>query len=164
LKSRINGILLLIIFCAYSCTKDKTCLPPIPPEPEVWEKFIGDYDVYDTNGIFLYQMEIENIYHDQNNDSLVILNFNQNFDLRFHFQETTDEKFLNIRFHDSVVGYDNYTWQIYSDYSNNNDLTIENRLIDDTIIMKFEQTNIQHWVNEGVPYYYCDCKQVAVKQ
>jgi hypothetical protein len=109
-------------------------------------------------------MEIDNFYHDENNDSLVILNFNQNFDLRFHFQVTTDEEFLNIRFHDSVVGYDSHTWQIYRDYSDNNDLSVENRLLNDTIIMKFEQSNIQHWVNEGTSYYYCDCKQIAVKQ
>ena len=147
-----------------SCSKDKTPLPPPPEEPEVWEKFIGNYNVYDTNGNYLYQMEIENFYHDDYVDSLIITNFNQNFDLKFQFQLTTDEEFLNIGFHDSIKGYDDKTWQITSKFDDLSTPVLENRLSKDTMIFYFKQTNIQYWITEGVPYFFCECKQVAVKQ
>jgi hypothetical protein len=171
---RFNNDMKVVIYIAFlilmfhSCTKEKTCLPPIPPEPEVWEKFIGDYQVYDTNGVFLYQMEVKHHFKGVNSygnlvDSLKLMNFADTADLAIEMRNYSDNRFLGIGFNDSVIGHNGQTWQFYRNSSGSTDVNYENTLINDTIILFFTQTNIQHWVNEGVPYYYCDCKQVAVK-
>lgn len=146
-----------------SCTKDKVPFPPDPPVPEVWEKFIGQYNVYDTNGGYLYEMQIKNIYHDKNLDSIVMINFNQNFNLKFQFYSSSNQNQMFFGFNDSITGFDNHSWQVYSDLSNPNTDYLENEIHGDTLFLSFEQTNIKYWVNEGVSYYSCNCKQIAIK-
>ncbi|CAG5082299.1 hypothetical protein [Parvicella tangerina] len=158
-------LILISLGSIWSCAKDKTPLPPPPEEPEVWEKFVGNYNVYDTNGNYLYQLRINHYYHNDNyGDSLLLENFNANFDLKIQFLPHPDGNVLNYGFYDSIKGYDNHSWTIGSNIDDSTTEVIENKLINDSIILYFRQTNIQYWINEGVPYYYCDCKQVAVKQ
>ncbi|MFN6086181.1 MAG: hypothetical protein ACK476_14800, partial [Fluviicola sp.] len=70
-------IFLLILF---SCTKDKT--PTFVDNRTIWEKVNGKYNVYDTLGNFLYEMEI--IHKDPKltgsiADSLQFINFDHDF-------------------------------------------------------------------------------------
>ena len=62
----INGIRnyykkLILTFVGMSillaCTKKKTPTP-VTPEPTKWEKIAGHYKVYDTTGVYLYDMDL----------------------------------------------------------------------------------------------------------
>ena len=61
------------------CKKDK--VPIVKPiELTKWEKLSGNYKVYDTLGIYLYDMSIAHIYNNLNNaDSLYFQNLDDNF-------------------------------------------------------------------------------------
>ncbi len=168
MKNIYYFILALSIICLTYCTKDKAPCPTSIPEHEVWEKFIGEYNVYDTIGNFIYQMEIKHHFNGVNVhgnivDSLIILNFADTADLFIEMRNYIDNRVLSIGFNESVTGHNGQTWQFYDNVEDTTTVELENTLINDTIVLFFRQTNIQYWVNEGVPYYYCDCKQIAVK-
>ncbi|MBE7441426.1 MAG: hypothetical protein KF732_01215 [Flavobacteriales bacterium] len=164
-------VILTVLFLS-SCSKEREAIPVTPPRiPEQWEKFIGFYKVYDTLGNYKYDMEI---YHFKGVsaissnmiDSILIQNFADTFDLKFQFSFHTPEtvNFLDIGFHDSIVDRNNKTcglWSLSDDLSTS---VKENYLVNDTIIIYFKQTNIKYYINEAQPYYYCECKHVAVKQ
>lgn len=61
---RIKLFFFLITLILFSCTKDKTPLPTTPTEPTKWEKITGNYKVYDTLGIYLYNMEIIHVFNE----------------------------------------------------------------------------------------------------
>ncbi len=151
------------ILAAASCNKEKPT-PPIPGEPKLWEKFIGSYKVYDTTGIYLYEMEISRSEFDYptggKGNLIHIQNFDNNFNLSFAYDNQIPNDFLPIGFHDPISGInDGKTWQIYGQGGEN-----KNRLINDTLYLAFEKTNIQYYLQELTPYYHCYCEQIAVKQ
>jgi hypothetical protein len=157
---------LVFTFGIFSCTKDKTPVPPVYL-PEQWEKFIGDYKVYDTVGNYLYDFNIKHTFKGLNiygieRDSLVIENFNQKLDLRFEFQEMLEANFLEIGVHHPVYDSQGKRWHISKNYDSNN--IHYNFLINDTLILYFTMSNIAFYIPDAVPYYDCECKQVAVKQ
>ena len=73
-----TGILFLL-----GCTKDKVPVLPPPPEPTKWEIIPGHYKVYDTTGIYLYEMDLihKTGYNDYGffQDSLTFSNFDGQF-------------------------------------------------------------------------------------
>ena len=163
-------IITLAVLFLLSCSKEKETIPVTPPRvPEQWEKFIGTYNVYDTLSNFKYEMKIEylnTIYYANGNktDSLLLKNFVDTFDLKIDYRNMVDSYVLSIGGYDSVPDYNNKHWYI-GDLSDDLNTPIrENKLINDTIIMYFKQTNIKYYINEAQPYYYCECKHVAVKQ
>lgn len=140
------------------CTKDKV---PLPPEPTKLEKFAGDYKVYDTLGSYLYDMRLVAIDNDGTNyDSIRF----ENFDGEFTFT-TKQENFGNypmyvrIGAHSLLVGNQGNRWQLFS-----TNWEGYNNWENDTIKIRFEKTNINYWIEDVVPYFACDCKQIAVKQ
>jgi len=160
----------LAILFLLSCSKEKETIPVTPPHiPEQWEKFIGYYNVYDTLGNYKYQMEIQHYFSGKNiygndEDSLVLQNFADTFDIKYEFRRTIDPSLLSIGIFDSIVDKNNKSWSL-SGLADDIDTPIrENKLLNDTIILYFQQTNIQYHNNEAQPYYYCKCKHVAVKQ
>ena len=161
-------ILLTLIFLM-ACSKEKEPLPIEVPEPEQWERFAGNYKVYDTLGNFLYDMNFvhffsgNNIYQNDA-DSVIIQNFADTFDLKYEFRRTADKNLLDIGFHDSIVDRNNKSWHLTRNADDENTPIRENKLINDTIIMYFRLNNIKYYIPEAQPYYYCDCKHVAVKQ
>jgi hypothetical protein len=151
----IVGISLL-----FACTKQKTPIP-ITPEPTKWEKIAGHYKVYDTTGVFLYEMDL---IHSRNNatnrDSIRF----ENFDGEFTFT-TQQEEFANLPMYVRIGGHDplydsnGKRWKISSaafEYYNN--------FSNDTIPFRFSKTNINYYISDLTPYYACDCRQIAVKQ
>ena len=162
----------LTILFLLSCSKEKETIPVTPPRvPEQWEKFIGSYRVYDTLGNYKYQMEIQHfkgVSATSGNmiDSILIQNFADTFDLKFQFSFHTPEtvNFLDIGFHDSIVDYNNKSWSIFGSSDDVSTPIRENELKNDSMTLYFRQTNIQYYINEAQPYFYCECKHVAVKQ
>ncbi len=160
-------VALLMVLMATSCKKEE----PVQecPSPEPWERFVGDYKVYDTLGNYLYDCDISQ-YRDTNSygnvvvDYLMIRNFADNFDLPIEYSQNLDPNILNFGFYDSVPDYKDKHWFIASLFDDLNTDHPENRLENDSITLYFERTNIKFWINEGQQYYHCECKHVAVKQ
>ncbi len=144
-----------------ACTKDKTPKPTTPPEPTKWEKIAGHYKVYDTNGVYLYDMDLIHIHNDvTNRDSIRFVNFDGEFSFT-----TQQEEAINIPMYVAIGGGDtlfdsnNKRWKL-----NGWTLTYYNNWNNDTIPLRFQKTNINYWIQDATPYFSCDCKQIAVKQ
>jgi len=97
-------------------------------------------------------------------DTLIFQNFADTFDLKYEFRRTIDKNMLDFGFHDSIVDRNNKSWGLWSLSDDLSTSIKENYLINDTIVLYFEQDNIKYYINEAQPYFYCKCKQVAVKQ
>ncbi len=147
-----------------SCTKDKTPQPPIPEEPTKWDKIAGNYKVYDTLGIYLYDMEIVHIYNDSAKiDTLVYLNLNDRFEIfsrQYFLPNNADPFFIRIGPEDTVSDKYNKRWQLIT-YGQSDGCNIWKN---DTIKMKFGLTNIKYWIEDAAPYLDTVITQVAVKQ
>ncbi len=162
LKSSLVFVLLLV-----SCSKDKVPIPIVSPE-KPWEKFVGNYKVYDTTGVYLFDAEIQyysgvNVYGGIT-DSIRILNFDNKFILNCFFVNSTDLNYLNFGFHNPIKDYNNKTWGITIIPDDTNTVELENRLINNRMTLYFRKTNIMYWMNESVPYVYENVKHVYVKQ
>jgi hypothetical protein len=143
-----------------SCKKDK--VPVSIPEPTKWELIAGTYKVYDTLGTYLYDLNISHIPHPEN-ETIDSLRF-ENFDGEFAFtaiQTNASNYLMSVRIggHDTLYDSSHKRWKLsgalFDDY---------NKFENDTIRLRFQKTNINYWVEDAVPYYICDCKQIAVKQ
>jgi len=162
-------LFILIIISLFSCSKKESISSESEIIPQQWEKFIGNYNVYDTLGNYLYNMDIkhDSVAHYSNgnrNDWLKLINFVDTFDLRFVHSPSTFENDIDFGFHDSIVDYNNKSWNISALSDDLSTPIRENNLINDTIVLYFRQTNIKYYIPEAQPYYSCYCKHVAVKQ
>lgn len=147
-----------------SCTKDKV---PLPPEPTKWEQISGSYSVYDTNGVYLYEMQIS--HHtgiDGNGKQTDSLKFD-NFDNDFYFSQFQQSGFSNwpathieIGSHNPIKDKAEKRWKLFS---GNLDISV-NTLVNDTIILKFSKSNILYYISDLTPYKSWEGKQIAVKQ
>ncbi len=145
-----------------SCTKDKTPQPPYPKEPTKWEKLAGSYDVFDTSGNYLYEMNISHYKSAfANLDSLYFTNLDGCFSFGAQQPVYSGEYINKFQFGHHQLLLDNFNnrWKFvevgnlpYNNFKN------------DTIKLKFRITNINYWMLDAVPY--CDTTkiQIAVKQ
>lgn len=161
--SIVISFLLLASF--FSCSKEKKEPEPTIITTEQWEKFIGNYTVYDTIGTYLYKMSI-NHYSTNNVDSLTLQNFADTFNLGVGFNPASPgyENRFSFGIFDSIVDKNNKSWSLSSLSDDSGTPVIENKLFNDTLIFYFQQTNIQYYIPEAQPYFSCKCKHVAVKQ
>lgn len=144
----------------FSCTKKKTPVPIIP-EPTKWEKIAGHYKVYDTTGVYLYEMDLVHTHNDiTNRDSIRFVNFDGEFTFTTQQEEPINlPMYVRIGGGDTLYDSNNKRWKLsagISDYYNN--------WHNDTIRLRFNKTNINYYISDVTPYYACDCKQIAVKQ
>lgn len=167
---KVIAILFIIaLFLLISCSKDKEVAQPQTP-PEEWEKFIGTYKVYDTTGVYLYEMDIAHFFkgdnhYDPNADSLILRNFADTFDLKIVYsRNSVDKNRFDIGIHDTILDKSGNTWLISGRADDPATAFEENRLANDTLMFYFQQTNILYFFNENQPYFFCLCKHVAVKQ
>lgn len=157
--------LLILAFLAgissiFSCTKDKTPIP-VTSEPTKWEKIAGHYKVFDTTGVYLYDMDLIHIHNNiTNRDSIRF----EGFDGEFTFT-TQQEEPINLPMYvrlgggDTLYDSNNKRWKIASGI-----FTYYNNWNNDTIPLRFNKTNINYYISDLTPYYACECKQIAVKQ
>ena len=143
-----------------ACTKEKTPTPVIP-EPSKWDKIAGHYKVYDTTGVYLYEMDLIHTRNETTNrDSLRFENFDGEFTFTVQQEEFANyPMYVAIGFHNPIHDSNSKRWQLggaaFTDY---------NRYRNDTIPLRFQKTNINYYIEDLTPYYACDCKQIAVKQ
>ena len=156
-------VMLICIMLSVACKKDK--VPNSIAEQDIWELrsvIAGDYKVYDTLGNYLYEMQISRIKYSTNSiaDSLRFENFDNEFSFTVE-QYKWSNRLMGVRIGSHNILYDtnNKRWKIHSGLSD-----IYNNFENDTIRLRFQKTNINYWVEDAVPYYVCDCKQIAVKQ
>ena len=144
-----------------ACTKKKTPIP-VTPELNKWEKISGYYKVYDTTGIYLYDLNLVHIHVNDQTDSLRF----ENFDSEFTF--TTKQLYpspmnypmcISIGGHDTLYDSNSKRWKLSAGISDE-----YNNFRNDTIYLNFQKTNINYYIQDVTPYYACDCKQIAVKQ
>ena len=144
----------------FACTKEKTPTP-VTPEPTKWEKIAGHYKVYDTTGVYLYDMDLIHSHNNTTNRDSIRF---ENFDGEFTFT-TQQEEFANLPMYVRIGGYDplydsnGKRWKITSAA-----FSYYNNFSNDTIPFRFSKTNINYYISDLTPYYACDCKQIAVKQ
>lgn len=146
----------------FSCTKEKKPIILTVPEPTLWEKVNGHYKVYDTTGVYLYDMSIVHIHVNDQVDSLRFENFDGKFTFTVKQSSPNPNNYPNlvtIGFHNPIFDTNSKRWQLgggadsyYNSYNN------------DTIPLKFQMTNINYYISDLTPYYACNCKQIAVKQ
>jgi|SaaInl5LU_22_DNA_1037371.scaffolds.fasta_scaffold05891_4 hypothetical protein len=166
----LYSLILLIVVCflsLFSCKKEEkvSCITePIP----TWVRFVGDYKVYDTTGVFLYNMKISHFSginsYGSEIDSFFIENFIDTFDFKVHYSLNLNLNFFDYGGHDSIPDKNGNHWFLDAFFNDSSTPVEENTLINDTIIFKYRLTNIKYYLSESVPYYYCDCKQIGVKQ
>ena len=155
------GILLLS-----ACKKDKVPVPVVE-EPSKGEVIAGQYKVYDTLGTYLYDMNIVHIPNPatQYSDSLRFENFDGQFTFtQFQSNATIGnlpEYYFDIGVHNPVIDTAGNRWRIWSTTAPE---TGYNYLENDTIVLSFEKSNLQYYIEDLTPYFQCDCIQVAVKQ
>nr|WP_294858087.1 hypothetical protein [uncultured Fluviicola sp.] len=146
----------------FSCTKEKKPIIPTVPEPTLWEKVNGHYKVYDTTGVYLYDMSIVHIHVNDQVDSLRFENFDGEF--TFTVKQSSPNpsnypNYIDLGYHMMLYDLNSKRWKLggatyeyYNSYNN------------DTLPLRFLKTNINYYIEDVTPYYTCDCKQIAVKQ
>jgi hypothetical protein len=161
-------VVLLLAISTFSiisaCKKDKVPGPTPTPELTKWEKVVGDYKVYDTMGIYLYDMGIShNSGIDDDGFPYDSLHF-ENFDGQFNIsaRQSNASNYHNsvvIGVQTALVDSSGNRWKVSSVYDE-----VYNNLFNDTIRFRFWKHNLNYYLEDLVPYYDCQCKQVAVKQ
>jgi len=142
-----------------ACRKDDANCPE-PPVAVADERdlFVGSYYVYDTVGTYLYSMNIMK-FGTGGRDSLFIQNYADTFDLKVLHERYWSNRYLGVSVF-PAVDQAGHSWALFG-------ASIEdgsNVLTNDTIPLKFIMDNIAFYWQEGVPYFSCVWKQVAVKQ
>jgi hypothetical protein len=144
----------------FSCAKEKTPTPVIP-QPTKWEKIAGHYKVYDTTGVYLYDMDLIHSHNNATNrDSIRFENFDGEFTFTTQQIEANNlPMYVQIGGGDTLYDSNNKRWKLWGGI-----YTYYNNFHNDTIPLRFQKTNINYYIEDVTPYYACDCKQIAVKQ
>lgn len=143
-----------------SCRKDDEDCPSGPTTLDGRDQFVGQYSVYDTNGTYLYAMEIAKS-AGLGADSLFVINWGNHFDFWvFHDNEDQTNQFNIIP---PFPSYDNlgHRWA----FSQEPDPEfMSSRLINDTLRMSYLIDNIAFYFDDGVPYFSGSFREYGVKQ
>lgn len=166
MRKLIQISLLFILYCSllFSCKKEEQTQVENKKELSRWEVIPGDYKVFDTLGGFLYDMKIIfksgidslGVIHQ---DSLQFINMDGQYSYTFRQSTSVSTSWPKYSF---ALG----VFDPLIDTLGNRTFFfgISAALINDTIEMKFQKNNIKYYLHDAVPYYACDCKQIAVKQ
>ena len=160
---------ILIIISFTGCEDDKQ--QPIPNVPECYEKFLGNYRVYNTDSNNYYNMSITyekdtsangNLYN-----ALVYHNFANKFVFKYDFycivDSTGDNNYLDFGRHDTAYDANSKRWFLFpyfQDSLNNKTSWFHN----DTINLYFDMCNIAYYIYDLQPYYCKQVMHIAVKQ
>ena len=169
---KLNFIYCLLLFTLFQlifgCTKDKVPLPEPPPELTKYEKIAGTYNVYDTVGNFLYQMELTHSVNYISSYSKIDSIHFVGFEDQFNFN-TSQGMMVNPITYDLHIGPDgpvfdslDNRWRIYTHYDPSG--IYDNTYRNDTIRMIYRKINILYWLEDLTPYKDTIIKIVAIKQ
>jgi hypothetical protein len=151
-----------------SCEPD----PIIPePTPKVWEKFIGTYNVTKMDNGETYYMSITHLGMDTLDngaiiDSLLIMNYGDLFEEVIYFSSNggySDNRIIKFPTNWPTIDKFGYRWAFWVNSQDTLTPELENTLVNDTLLLYFTLNNIAFYFEDGVPYYECQCKHLAVK-
>jgi hypothetical protein len=153
---------LILILVVFSCTKDK--VPKEEPIP-IDQRISGKYNVYDSSGNYLYDMELKYVVnYSVGPDSIIFMNFDNDFSYSRYQSSVYDEyaefKYISFLSPFPTKDKNNKSWSL----SNTSDGIYDNTWRNDTIRMRFRKHNTPWWPSESVPYLDTIIKQIAVKQ
>lgn len=158
-----NFSVLIMVGILFSCTKDKVPVEELKP---IAERISGTYNVYDSSGNYLYDMELKYVVnYSVGPDSLIIINFDNNFSYSRYQSSVYDEysefKYLSFLSPFPSKDINNKSWSLSNSSSGG---VYDNTWRNDTIRMCFRKHNTPWWPSESVPYLDTIIKQIAVKQ
>jgi hypothetical protein len=151
-----------------NCCKDKVNPPEPSPELTKYEKIVGTYNVYDTIGGFLYQMNLSHSVNYISSSSIIDSVHYNGLEGQFYFS-TSQGMMVNPVTYNLHIGPEgpvldslNKRWRIYTHYDSNG--FYDNTYRNDTIRMIYRKTNILYWLEDLTPYKDTIIKIVAIKQ
>ena len=162
-----KSLLLAFTLAAFGCGKDDD-IPCNNIEEPAWVKFIGEYEVYDEESVYLYDMSISHYFSGINEignpaDSLLVTNLADTFDLSLQFQNITDPAILGLASVNPLQDHNGHRW-FFSGLSDDLETEVrENKLIDGEMVMYFKMDNTPYYINDGQLFFACDCKHTAIK-
>ena len=151
--------LLIVCFGFISCKKE--IIPDEPPYIEQWwDDYYGTYTVFDTANDLTYQMEIKQIarYFDGSlfRDSMNNQNIGNKFDLKIlTIQNIIYLNFLDFGIIQPMFDKNGKRWTFSGALVQKDD--------NDTLELKYTLSNIAYYMEDGVPYYACECVDLAIK-
>jgi len=151
---------LAFAFAFAGCRRDEaddTSTPSTPVDGR--DRFIGTYQVFDTLGVYLYEMQVSK-FGTGGRDSLLLTNYADTFDLRILHESYWDQDYWDVGVFFPAADHAGYSWALSDAPAFDGSNVLQN----DTIPLKFTMDNIAFYWTEGVPYFSCVCKQIAVKQ
>ena len=159
LKGTVTTLVLLVLTLA--CRKEDQECPTIPTPPvDGRDQFVGQYQVFDTNGTFLYSMEIMKA-NDPGNDSLFVVNWGGLFDFYVRHENGDQSPFLNYIPPFPSLDHNGHRWAFFQE---DDTAFIANRLVNDTLRMSYLIDNIAFFFDDGVPYFSSSFREYGVKQ
>jgi hypothetical protein len=161
-------IMMVFTMSLSSCNKD---CDDIPEEPG-WKKFEGHYNVTKLENGQTYQMEIgfDSLVHQPSGEThlyIIYRNFDDSFDsLANGYSSGIPSDRLEIQpfsIQHGVEDYNGSRWSLSMLADDPDTPELENTLVNDTILFYFQKSNIAFYFEDGVPFYECECKHLAVK-
>lgn len=156
-------VLLSLIPLVTSCKKKQQSEPT--PILTKWDMVPGHYKVYDSTGVFIYEMEIIHTSgineYGGTNDTLQFIDFDGQFNLTIgqsNFSNFPD--MVSTGSQTAIVDTNGNHWDLYCyspDY-------VYNNFRNDTIVFYFRKQNMPYWWNDATPYFNEKLKHIAVKQ
>lgn len=108
------------------------------------------YDVYDTANHTQWAMEIKFLSYadiirsDGDNDSILLQNFANKFDIRFRFGSCTDPNRIGLPFIFPLKDKTGHSWSFSGDGEDTTTKYLENYFRNDFIILYFKQSNTNY--------------------
>ena len=167
MKNRVIWFSLCIVAAfTPSCNED----PIIEPEIPAWKKFEGTYNVTKLENGQTYQMEIafDSLVHQPSGEThlyTIYRNFDNSFDSLsgFYIDSSDPNRIRNFDIQHGIEDYDDSRWSLNMLSNDPDTPEQENTLVNDTILFCFRKINVAFYVEDGVPFYECECKHLAVK-
>jgi hypothetical protein len=159
-KFCVLGGWILWLLLAGSCKKDEKDCPPASNDVDGRDQFAGQYNVFDTNGVFQYAMEIMKA-NDPGKDSLFVVNWGGRFDLYIQHHDGDLTNGLNLIPPFPSYDHEGNRWAFFAD---NDAVFNSNKLVNDTLRLSYLIDNIAFYFEDGFPYFSGSFREYGVKQ
>lgn len=122
---------------------------------------MGQYEVYDTSGTYLYAMEILKTTGSSGIDSVYIVNWGDRFNLYVQHDNANTIPTLNLS--PAFPSFDHLgnRWAFFRETDT---MFGTNTLVNDTLRMSYIINNIAFYAEDGVPFFVWSYREYGVKQ
>lgn len=161
-----------LIYVVAVCLSISACNTDEIPEEHGWEKFEGLFNVTKLESGETYSLRVSfdsliSITTNQPSFHIIYENFDGAFDtLSGWYPNGTPNEQTRIENFTSQFGVEDNNssrWSLSMLADDPDTPELENTLVNDTILFYFQKSNIAFYFEDGVPFYECECKHLAVK-